>query len=408
MNKPSLRKNAGKEQIENGAALRAQLAPIIFLTTIFFLNFTARIILSPLTPAVEMDMGLGHGEVGSFFLFITFGYVVSLVGSGFISSRISHKLTIAVSSIAIGLVLLGICFTETVWGIGVCMLILGLASGVYLPSGMATITHLVNPRQWGTTIAIHELAPNLGFVMAPLLAEALMVWFPWRGVMVVIGLASILSGIFFLLFGRGGEFTGDKPDFDSIRALLVKPSFWVMIVLFSLALSCSAGVYSMLPLYLVVDHGILRVEANTLVAISRVPTLIIVFFVGWAVDRFGAPKVMNVVFTLTGITTILLGLANTSWIKLIVLLQPLFAVCFFPVGFALLAVIAPPQSRGLAVSLAIPVAFMIGAGLVPTVIGILGDAGQFELGFTLLGVITFFGSLMVSFVTLRDHTGKIL
>jgi len=105
-----------------------------------------------------------------------------------------------------------------------------------------------------------------------------------------------------------------------------------MIVLFSLALSCSAGIYSMLPLYLVVDHGILRVEANTLVAISRVPTLIIVFFAGWAVDRFGAAKVMNVVFALTGSMTILLGLANTSWIKLIVLLQPLFCRLFLPCG----------------------------------------------------------------------------
>ena len=408
MDKSSLRKDTGEEQIEAGTELRAQIAPIIFLVALFFLNFLARIILSPLTPAIEKDMGLGHGEVGSFFLLITIGYFVSLVGSGFISSRISYRLTIAVSSVAIGLVMFGVCFAETVWGISAYMLVLGLASGIYLPSGIATITHLVNPRQWGKAIAIHELAPNLGFVMAPLLAEALMIWFPWRGVMVVIGLASILSGISFLLFGRGGEFTGEKPNFDSIRALLVKPSFWVMIVLFSLALSCSAGIYSMLPLYLVVDHGILRVEANTLVAISRVPTLIIVFFAGWAVDRFGAAKVMNVVFALTGSMTILLGLANTSWIKLIVLLQPLFAVCFFPVGLALLAVIAPPQSRGLAVSLALPVAFMIGAGLAPTVIGILGDAGQFELGFILLGVITLFGSLLLRLVKLRDYEGKVL
>jgi len=198
MDKSSLRKDTGEEQIEAGTELRAQIAPIVFLVALFFLNFLARIILSPLTPAIEQDMGLGHGEVGSFFLLITIGYFVSLVGSGFISSRISHRLTIAVSSVAIGLVMFGVCFAETVWGISAYMLVLGLASGIYLPSGIATITHLVNPRQWGKAIAIHELAPNLGFVMAPLLAEALMIWFPWRGVMVVIGLASILSGI--LLF----------------------------------------------------------------------------------------------------------------------------------------------------------------------------------------------------------------
>ena len=60
-----------KRQNENGSALRLQLAPIIFLTAIFLLNFISRIELSPLVPSVEKDMGLSHGEIGSFFFYIT-------------------------------------------------------------------------------------------------------------------------------------------------------------------------------------------------------------------------------------------------------------------------------------------------------------------------------------------------
>jgi NNP family nitrate/nitrite transporter-like MFS transporter len=397
-----------KEQSENGTALRRQLGPVIFLAGIFLLNFLGRIILSPLIPTIEKDMGLGHGKVGSFFLFITIGYFVSLVGSGYISSRISHKMTITVSSLAVGFALLSVCFADTAWGISACMFFLGLATGIYLPSGIATITHLVRPRRWGTALAIHELAPNLAFVIAPLVAEGLMIWFQWRGVMAAIGIVSILAGICFISFGRGGEFTGEKPNFDSIRSLLLKPSFWVMVVLFSLGISSTIGVYSMLPLYLVADHGILRVEANTLVAISRVSTIFVVFISGWAADRFGLTRLVNIVFFLTGVITILLGLANTSWIKWIVLLQPVFAVCFFPSGFAMLSAIVPPQGRNLAVSLAVPVGFMVGAGLVPTGIGFLGDAGQFELGFILLGACILFGSLLLRFVKLRDYEGKAL
>ena len=408
MDEPSVHTDAQKEQVENGSALRRQLGPVIFLTGIFLLNFLGRIILSPLIPSIEKDMGLGHGEVGSFFLFITIGYFISLIGSGFISSRISHRMTITVSSVAIGLVLLGVCFADTAWGISASMFALGLVTGMYLPSGIATITNLVNPRQWGKALAVHELAPNLAFVIAPLVAEGLMIWFQWRGVMAAIGIASILAGICFISFGRGGEFTGEKPNFDSIRLLLIKPSFWVMVVLFSLGVSSTIGVYSMLPLYLVADHGILRVEANTLVAISRVSTIFVVFIAGWAADRFGSTRLMNVVFFLTGIITILLGLANTSWIKLIVLLQPVFAVCFFPSAFAMLSAIVPPQSRNLAVSLAVPVGFMVGAGLVPTGIGFLGDAGQFELAFILLGVCILSGSLLLGLVKLRDYEGKVL
>ena len=117
---------------------------------------------------------------------------------------------------------------------------------------------------------------------------------------------------------------------------------------------------------------------------------------------------MLVVFFLPGIMTVLLGLANTSWIKLIVILQPVFAVCFFPSAFAMLSAIVPPQSRNLAVSLAVPVGFMVGAGLVPTGIGFLGDAGQFELAFILLGVCILSGSLLLGLVKLRDYEGKVL
>ncbi|MEA2013757.1 MAG: MFS transporter [Thermodesulfobacteriota bacterium] len=408
MDKSSLQKNITTIEVDNGAALRTHLAPVIFLTVMFFLNFLARIVLSPLTPAIEQDMGLGHGEMGSFFLFVTIGYFVSLTGSGFVSSRISHRRVIAVSSIAVGLVLLSVCCAETVWGISACMFVLGLAAGLYLPSGIATITNLINPLQWGKALAIHEIAPNLGFVAAPLLSEVIMVWFSWRGVMVAIGLASILTGFFFLLFGRGGEHTGEKPNLDSIKLLLIKPSFWVIFVLFSLGISSSIGAYSMLPLYLVAEHGILRVHANTIVAVSRISTLFIVFFGGWAADRFGPTRTLNVVFLLSGIMTILLGIVNASWLKLIVVFQPLFAVCFFPVGFALLSMISPPRSRGLAVSLAVPVGFMIGAGFVPMGIGILGDAGHFNLAFIILGIFILSGSILLKFVRLRDHNGKIL
>jgi NNP family nitrate/nitrite transporter-like MFS transporter len=370
---------------ENGSALRLQLAPIIFLTIIFLLNFISRIELSPLIPSVEKDMGLGHGEMGSFFFYITIGYFISLVGSGFVSSRISHRMTVAISSIAVGLTLFGVCVTETAWGLGVCMFVLGLVTGIYLPSGIATITDLVNPRQWGKALAIHELAPNLAFVMAPLVAEALMVWFSWRCVMGSLGLASLVAGISYACLGRGGEFTGETPNFSSVRSIIGKPSFFAMVFFFGLAISSTIGIYSMLPLYLVSDHGIMRTEANTIVALSRVSTLFIVFLGGWAADRFGASRTINVVFLITGTLTMLLGVTPTSWIKLIVILQPVFAVCFFPAGFAMLSSAVAPQSRNLAVSLVIPLAFMIGAGIVPTFIGLMGDAGLFKMAFSLVG-----------------------
>jgi len=158
---------------ENAASLRSQICPLLLMTGIFFLNFISRIILAPLMPTIEMDLGIGHAEAGSLFLLISLGYFTSLMGSGFFSSRFTHKKTIIFSSMFLGIALLAVSFSNTLWEIRIGCIIVGLAAGLYLPSGISALTSLVRSEDWGKAIAIHELAPNLSFLAAPLISEAL-------------------------------------------------------------------------------------------------------------------------------------------------------------------------------------------------------------------------------------------
>jgi NNP family nitrate/nitrite transporter-like MFS transporter len=371
----------------------SQFGPIFLLAAIFLLNFLSRVILAPLLPTIESDLAVGHGEAGSLFLLISMGYFVSLLGSGFVASRFMHYRTITLSASAIGLALVTISFSHSQGWVLVGLVLLGLAAGLYLPSGISTLTSLVGPNQWGKAIAIHELAPNLGFVLAPLISEALLQWFSWRGILGVLGAASIAASAVFARFGKGGRFSGTAPSVASLQNILARPAFWIMTVLFSLGITGSLGVYTMLPLYLVAERGIDQYSANILVAISRISGLAMAFMAGWATDRFGAKRIMAAVFLLTGSMTVLLGIAKGSWLVVIVFLQPMLAVCFFPAGFAALSCIGPPSSRNVAVSLAIPLAFLIGAGGIPTGIGMMADLAHFALGFGLAG-----GLILVGFI----------
>ena len=76
-------------------ALRSVVGSVSLMTGIFVMNFMCRVICSPLMPTIEDDLGIGHGEAGSVFLLISAGYFVTLVGSGFFSSRFTHRKTIA-------------------------------------------------------------------------------------------------------------------------------------------------------------------------------------------------------------------------------------------------------------------------------------------------------------------------
>jgi NNP family nitrate/nitrite transporter-like MFS transporter len=381
----STRQDSDKRHDEEVKSFRSQVGPILLLTGIFFINFLARIILAPLLPNIEKDLGLGHGESGSLFLLISIGYCISLLGSGFVASRLKHRRTIILSAAAIGIAFLGIAFSGSQSGIRFGLILLGLAAGLYIPSGISTLTSLVSPNQWGKALAIHELAPNVSTLAAPLLSEALLQWFSWRGTLALLGTASIMFGFAFARFGRGGEFPGESPSVASFRTILTIPAFWIITVLFGLAISGSVGVYAMLPLYLVTERGIDRYWANTLVALSRISGIGMAFLAGWATDRFGPRRVMAVVFLLTGLMTVLLGAVKGYWVVLIVFLQPMLAVCFFPAGLAALSCIGPSSSRNVAVSLTIPFGFLLGAGAIPTGIGIMGDSGSFALGFALVG-----------------------
>ena len=388
---------------ENVASLRSQIGPLLLMTGIFFLNFIARIILAPLMPTIEMDLGIGHAEAGSLFLLISLGYFTSLMGSGFFSSQFTHKKTIIFSSMFLGITLLAVSFSDTLWEIRIGCIIVGLAAGLYLPSGISTLTSLVRSKDWGKAIAIHELAPNLGYLAAPLISEALLVWLTWRNILALLGLASLFIGLTFARFGKGGDFPGEPPSPSNVKSLLREPSFWVMIVFFSLGISGSLGIYTMLPLYLVSERGMTQSWANYLVALSRVSGLGVVFLSGMVTDKLGPKVALGGVLLFTGFLSLLLGIVPGSWVVLIVFLQPLIAVCFFPPGFAALSRIGPPQVRNISVSLTMPFGFLMGGGVIPIGIGLFGDTGNFNLGIALVGIIIMGGFILLRYLRFSDE-----
>jgi len=381
-----------------------QLTPLLLLTSIFFINFISRIILAPLMPRVKADLVLSHAEAGSLFLLISLGYFSTLLASGFISSRLTHRKTIMFSGIAMGIALFITSFSTSLWGMRLGLIAMGMAAGPYMPSGLATLTTLFNYRHWGKALSIHELAPNLSFVLAPLVAEVVLYWFSWRTVFMGLGFAALILASVFARFGRGGDFHGESFNFSSFRLIFSNPAFWIMVILFSLGISSTLGIYTMLPLYLVTDHGMDRNWANTLIALSRIAGVGMALVGGWATDRFGPQRILRIVFVLTGMLTLFIGLAPQTWIAAAVFLQPVMAVCFFPAGFAALSRVSSASERNLTVSLTIPMAFLIGGGAAPALIGIIGDVYSFGWGIAMVGGLIMTGTIFSGFLKLQNQS----
>jgi len=363
------------------------LMPLFLLVGIFYLTFVSRVVLAPLLPVIEADLGLGHGEAGFLFLFIAVGYGAGLLGSGFVSSLLNHRRTILLSILMVGVAMLLISWSSSFKGMHCGLVLLGIFAGFYLPSGLATLTNLISKEHWGKAIAIHELAPNLGFVTAPLLSEALLKIFSWRQALAALGVGALLMGVLFLLVGRGGTDRGDRPRLTSMNKIVLNPSFWVMTAMFTISIGSSIGVYTMLPLFLVSELAMDRGWANTLIGLSRVFGIVILFFSGMITDRVGPKRALTVFLTTTGVFTLLLGLIHGKvTTPVVIFLQAASTACLFPVGFTLLSLIFPTPLRNVAVSLVMLVGFLLGGGAIPTGIGHWAETFSFSSGFSLLGI----------------------
>ena len=400
--------NRQPASVENATPgdFRQALGVIFLLTCTFFFNFFARAIPAPLMLPMERDLGISHSQAGELFLTLTLGYCTSLLCSGFIASRVGHRNTILLSASGLGPALILMAMSSGYPSALCAALLIGAATGMYLPSGIATMTSLVNPAHWGKALSIHELAPNVSLCSAPLVAEILFHWFSWRGILFIAGSCALLMAGIFHFSGAGDNSRGVPLNVSRMMEFARLPSFWIMVVCLGLAIGSSLGVYTMLPLYLVESLNIPRSEANTLLSFSRVAGIFTGFLGGWMADRFGARNTMRLILTTTGVLTILLGWMRDDWLVVLVFLQPAASVCFFPAAFSALPRIGGADTRNLSVALAAPMSLLIGAGLVPAVIGVMGDAGKFRPAFASVGIALLCASTLLWRLKLTETSGR--
>jgi NNP family nitrate/nitrite transporter-like MFS transporter len=362
-----------------------RLAPVVYLAGIAFLVLLSRLIFSPLLPTIEDELALTHGQSGGLFFFVSLGFSLSMLLSGFLARRLTHRWTILTSAFTIASALVALSACRGLHCMQALLILLGAGGGLYMPSAMATITSLVEPARRGRAIALHEIGFNMSFIAAPLVVRLLLPFFTWRASLRMVAAALTVAGVAFMLFGTGGTMPGEPPRLRHIRSILSRPQFWIIGTSFAVAIGAEVGVYSMIPTYLVKSQGMELNHVNTLLSLSRVSGLAMVFMTGWLVDRFGVKPLIMTVLTLSAVFTALMGISNGTLLIVAVFAQPVVIICFFPAIFSGLSDIFPQNLLSLAISLMIPFAYLFGAGLVPAGMGLLGEREHFSIGFYITG-----------------------
>ncbi len=364
------------------------LPSVLFLTLMIFFGMMPKTLLAPLLLRISDDLGISFDRASLFFLSSSAGFISGLLISGFLTQYFTHKWTIVTAILGTSLAVIFLSITHSELSFHILMFLGSWTLGLYPGSGITTVTSVAPDTHHGKAIAIHEIGPNFTFILAPIIAAVFAPQIGWRGIMLLTGISGTAAALLFAVFGRFGDEHGEPPNFSNLTELAQNRSFWVISALFAVGVAAAAGVYSVLPTYLIVEHGLGEQYVNCLVGASRIAGITLLLIAGALTDRFGFRPVVTAILLITGGATLMIGLADGGLLIAGVFLQPLFVGAFFPVAISELTKVTVPERRSLAVALAFPISNLIGSGITPPLMAAAGARGMFTQAFVILGIIT--------------------
>lgn len=382
---------------------REAVPSILLVMTVVVFTSMSRAVLSPLLYLVEQEFQLTHGPSSRLFLYISIGFSLSLLLSGHISSRITHRRTILLACLILSGGMAAAALSANALMLSFALVFVGTGAGLYPSSGISVLHSLVVRRDLQKAISLHELGPHIGMLSAPLIANIAVHFGSWRSVYVTVSAASLAAGLLVYAKSPRDSRGGEAPSLQKAAALFKNFSFLILMLHFSLALGSMQGIYALVPVFLIEEVGIRPEQANFLFSISRMTPLIALVVTGPLQDRFGPKKSLGAALAASGLLMCLMGLLEGSLLTVAVLVQPAFSALILPAAVGASIDIGPDESRNVTFSMLLPIAALIGTGVIPSLIGYMGDQATFSLAFLLLGIFTAASSLLTGLISHQEQ-----
>ena len=362
---------------------------------LWMLAHASRMIIGPVLPLVEDDLGITHEQAGRIFLFLSVGYTVSLLSVPFWSRLLGYRRALQVGLIALLGSLVLMRWAPNLLTVCTLTFCIGLTTGTVLPSAIPLITAAYGKEQWGKSIGLFDSAAPGGQFVAPLIAVLVLSFFSWR---YVFWSMAAIGGVTLLLFLATAP--RKEPETDraggSIGAVLRNRSLMTLGGLWVLASGSALGAGFLFPVYLVKERGMDLSSANQYFALGRGLAIVTAVYAGFLADRFQCRNLLGWILALSGAS--LLGVAlwpDNVGVGVFVVIEGLVVNMFFPVGLILIARLTAAGVRGAATGLVIGVGAAFGFGLTPWALGAVADAWSFQGGIAVLGIVVMTACLLV-------------
>ena len=356
-------------------------------------------------PKMLEDLGLQLSDVGMLSTIFYIVYGSSRFIGGIMSDKANPRYFMGIGLIITGIIniLFGmsssVAMFALLWGLN------AFFQGWGWPPCTKILTTWYSRNERGFWWALCNTSHNVGGAIIPLLAGYLAVHYGWRYGMVIPGIIGIVAGVLVCMLLRDrpesmglpkvGEWRKDELEIDQVKKsdntlstwtilkkyVLTNKYIWLLALSYVLVYVVRIGVNDWGNLYLVRQHGVDLVVANSAITMLEIGGFIGTIVAGWGSDvLFRGNRVpMNIIFMLGIMFSVgaLWLLPLTSYVAL--------ATVFFLIGFF---IFGPQMLTGMA---AAEVAHKEYAGTATGFVGLFGYMGAAMTGLPVAKVIEGFG-----------------
>mgnify|MGYP001556625170 CR=1 FL=1 len=360
---------------------------------VMIVSFADRAIVSVLAQPIKEDLHLTDTDLG-IIQGLGFSILYACLGIplGILAERASRKLLIA-ASIAVWSVVTALCGAATsFFTLLLCRIGVGIGEAVVMPPAVSLVSDHFKPNRRGSMLAVLNLGAPIGFLIGQILGGWIASQWGWRMAFVAMGAPGVLFALLVLLTLREpprglveGPLADAKskppPPMEVVRYLFAKPAFRHLLIGFTLAnFTMNAIANFVLPFFM---RGFNVSLANVSLLFGMVTftsngigMLLGGFGFDWLRKRDIRWPVWGPGITLTlGIPIYFAAFSSQSYYAAMALvwLGNMTVVTFMAPTLGSMQNMAGPRMRAMTSALSAMIVAIFGAGVGPTVAGILSD-----------------------------------
>lgn len=204
----------------------------------YIVAFMQRLSIGPLVPFLKEDLDLTSTQAGLFMSASAFGYMLTLVPSGWLVDRIGVRWLLLIGELVGGIFIAGM-FIVTTFAQGlIFMALAGLGMGCLMPSTTKAILEWFSPKERATAMGFKQTAVNVGGIITAVTLPAVALALGWQYGFLGIGFIAVVIGIVsFILYKQPphiaslntSESVVSSKTKPSIRAVFASRDIWMLI-----------------------------------------------------------------------------------------------------------------------------------------------------------------------------------